>query len=116
MTPAVMGIYQGTLPCADCAALDTKISFYVDNLSKAPRTFSLTEVYQGKSEVPVEKTGTWNVMLGTKKNAEDLIYQLNVDNTYEPMYFLKVNDTTLMMLDKNMAEIKSKLNYTLTKQ
>ncbi len=113
---SILGKFTGVLPCADCEGIRTSLTLNVDSKNMAPRTFELTEVYQGKSEMPMVRTGNWLLLKGTKKDPEAVIYELTPDDTSEAVYYLKINEKVVQLLDKNQAEIKSKLNYSLVKE
>jgi copper homeostasis protein (lipoprotein) len=48
-----LGIYKGTLPCADCSGIDTSLELAEDF------TFTMVTKYKGKSDKPVESKGTF---------------------------------------------------------
>jgi copper homeostasis protein (lipoprotein) len=47
------GTFSGTLPCADCPGIDTKVTLNADG------TYKLHEVYQGKPGNGFNGDGTW---------------------------------------------------------
>lgn len=107
-------VYEGVLPCADCSGIKTKLEIFIDYNNAEP-PFILHQTYLGGKDS--DKTFTQNGMYGTLKETyrdEDATaYELNPYTPDERMYFLRVHDDTLMMLDNNVQEIKSKLNYNL---
>jgi copper homeostasis protein (lipoprotein) len=54
------GVFTGTLPCADCAGVDTKITLNRDG------TYALDETYQGKPG-GFSGDGTWTAEEGGKR-------------------------------------------------
>ncbi|WP_347158171.1 copper resistance protein NlpE [Pontibacter chitinilyticus] len=107
------GTYVGTIPCADCAGIKVELTL-VDGKQK---TYLLKQTYLGKKgAAPTESRGKWFAATGNSQNAKAVIYQLIPDKAYEPLYFLRLSDTRLKMLDHDQNEIKSKANYTLQKQ
>ena len=111
-----LGTFKGTLPCADCSGLETVITFTKKDTNSAEGAYSMTETYTGKSVKPIETKGDWTTIRGTKKDANATVYQLNPEKPDESEYYLKVDGTHIKMLDKQENEIKSPMNFTLTKQ
>lgn len=107
-------VYEGILPCADCSGIKTKLEIFIDYNNAEP-PFILHQSYLGGKDSG--KTFTKNGMYGTLKetfrNEDATAYELNPYKPDERMYFLRVHNDTLMMLDNNVQEIKSDLNYNL---
>ncbi|WOG27671.1 copper resistance protein NlpE [Endozoicomonas sp. 8E] len=80
------GVYEGKLPCADCAGIDTTLTLNEDG------TYSLVELYEGKAGDPIKSGGkfTWN----KSGNVVTL-----VDESGPNQYF--VGENILMKLDMN---------------
>jgi copper homeostasis protein (lipoprotein) len=60
MIADLAAFYTGTLPCADCDAIETLLTLNAD----AKRSFTLEEQYKGKKSKTVESNGTWAVTDG----------------------------------------------------
>jgi heat shock protein HslJ len=65
------GVYRGTVPCADCAGIRTRIELGSDG------TYSRSRIYLGEDERPITDRGrfAWNeagsrITLGTGRNAQ----------------------------------------------
>lgn len=106
--------YQGTLPCDDCGGIETTLALS-HKLFYAEGKFDLKQKYlRRKSEEKSEfdKTGEWTTDRGNDADPDAMIVELfNVQDS-SSIYYLR-NGNNLLMLDKNMNKIKSKLNYTL---
>jgi uncharacterized lipoprotein NlpE involved in copper resistance len=51
----ISGVYRGTLPCADCAGIETTLTLHKNG------TFTLNRQYLKNRKIPVPvQTGTWN--------------------------------------------------------
>lgn len=60
----VLGVYQGTTPCADCEGIETTVQL-LDS------TYKTTMVYQGKSTKAFEQTGSWKWLNGSTIELQD---------------------------------------------
>ncbi|MFI5135870.1 MAG: copper resistance protein NlpE [Chitinophagales bacterium] len=106
--------YYGTLPCADCSGIQTSLAlthkeFYAEG------TFQFSQKYLGRKEneqTEFSKSGDWTTDRGDDKDPDATVVELFNVNDSTSLYFLRVGND-LKMLDQNMREIKSKLNYTL---
>jgi copper homeostasis protein (lipoprotein) len=106
--------YEGVLPCADCSGLKTELTLNRNARTSALETYKLRETYLGKPAAPRTSTGKWTILRGTPDNPDATVYQLNPDKPQEVTNFLVVNDNQIRQLDRDLHEIKSTLNFTLT--
>ena len=109
-------IYEGVLPCADCSGLKTELTLIKNARTDAPEIYRLRETYLGKPAKPLMSTGKWMILRGIPGNDDATIYQLNPDKQQEIRNFLVVNDNQIRQLDRDMKEIESTLNFTLTRR
>ncbi|SFT53540.1 META domain-containing protein [Lishizhenia tianjinensis] len=95
------GTYYGSRPCADCEAVETKLTLSQD------KAFTLVEKYKGKSEEEVIRTG--------KFSFDSTGMHVMMDA--EGMPRLKVGENTLIFLDQEGQQVKGDLaeRYTLHK-
>lgn len=117
---SALGVFTGTLPCADCEGIETTITLKENN-KKNERTYSLKEVYIGQgSDKSFETTGKWTIIKGTPLDPNAIVYQLAVENDdpedSDVVNYLVVNNNTLELIDDEMNEFDSKLNYSLNKK
>ncbi len=99
---AFAGEFAGTLPCADCAGIDTKISLANDG------TYALEETYRGKSAAPFRGDGTWT--------AEDNGHRLRLDpnsKSEEDRLFEVLGKNDMRLMGKDGNAIQSAQNYGL---
>lgn len=99
---AFAGEFGGTLPCADCAGIDTKIVLSGDG------TYTVDETYQGKSADAVKGDGNWT--------AEDNGHRLRLDSNSKSdadRLFEVVGDNEIRLMDKDGNAIQSAQNYSL---
>jgi len=113
-------VYEGILPCADCEGIKTTLTLFQNNLKKQ-YTYRLQEEYLGQSNGKIfETTGKWNALKGTQQDPKAIVYQLAVQNDdpedSDVINYLIVNKNTIKMIDEEMNEYESKLNYTLSRK
>lgn len=100
----VTGLYEGTMPCADCSGIMTTINI------KADSTVELNRTYQGAphGDVTMKDSGRWMMkdhrltFYLNKKNADTVFYMFSPD--------------TLQMHDVQGKPIQSGMNYYLSRQ
>lgn len=111
-TLAVMAAYEGVLPCADCPGIRTRLTLFADS-----STYKLEETYMGQRDADSAfiTYGQWSVLIGTEEFSEAEVYNLQPYNPEESRYFRVINEDSLVQLDRTKHEIKSKLNYKLTR-
>jgi copper homeostasis protein (lipoprotein) len=112
----LVGIYTGTLPCADCSGILTELSLYARSRSQFnDATYKLTQTYLGTrdGDRAVKTAGRWTVLRGNNADPNATIYQLNFDRPQEILNFLRVSDQELKLLDRQQEEIKSQANLML---
>jgi len=109
-------VYEGSLPCADCSEIKTCLEILIDYSNPEP-PFILKQAFIGsKDEDKTSIThGVYGTLKETYRDNDATVYELNPDKPKERMYFLRVNDDTLKMLNQDIKEIKSELNYNLTR-
>lgn len=103
-------VYEGTVPCASCTGIGTKLTLYPDSLKyEAKETYYNT----GLGDTTYTSSGPYQQIRGTKQDATAIVYQLNPGDSERTRSYKLINDSAIKMLDKNMSEIESSLNYTL---
>ncbi|GAB3353130.1 copper resistance protein NlpE [Lysobacter tyrosinilyticus] len=75
------GTFSGTLPCADCPGIDTKITLKPDG------TYTLHEAYQGKKN-SVDGDGTWTA----EENGQRLRLDPNSKSENDRLFGVKSKD------------------------
>lgn len=96
------GVYEGTLPCADCEGIKTKLTINDDN------TFVLNSEYLGEENATFEDKGTYFI-----ENGEILVTQ---EEDGEQKYY-KLQEGSLAQLDANKKPVEGEMApfYVLTK-
>jgi heat shock protein HslJ len=98
---SVAGDYLGMLPCADCEKIRFRLSLNED------RTFISSMIYIGKSDIPIEYHGKYEV------RKDGIIVLIKKD---KGMKYFKPSPKGLLMLDIHGNEIKGSMSdsYILT--
>ena len=118
-TAILLGVYKGTLPCADCEGLDTVLRLYAKGKFDTTYAFYVrTQTYRAAphGDVVMTDRGDWTVLRGDATDENATVYQLNPDNekTSESL-LLQDNGNALVQLDREQKPIDSKMNLTLRK-
>jgi copper homeostasis protein (lipoprotein) len=116
-TAILLGVYKGTLPCADCEGLDTVLRLYTK--SKFDFTYAYyvrTQTYRGAphGDVTISDRGEWALLRGDADDEDATVYQLNPDDE-KRSEALVVQDkgASLMQLDRDLKPIDTTTNVTL---
>ncbi len=116
-TAVLLGVYKGTLPCADCQGLDTVLRIYAKGKFDTTYAFYVrTQTYRGAphGDVTYSDRGDWALLRGDATDENATVYQLNPDNEQKSESLL-VQDGggSLVQLDKEQRPIESTANLTL---
>jgi len=116
-TAILLGVYKGTLPCADCEGLDTVLRLYVKGKFDFTYAFYVrTQTYRGAphGDVVLSDRGDWALLRGNATDENATVYQLNPDNEQKADSLLvQDNGSTLVQLDREMKPIDSPMNLAL---
>lgn len=99
---AFAGTFAGTLPCADCPGIDTRLVLAADG------TYTITETYQERPVEPLKGDGTWTV--------EDGDQRLRLDpnsKSSDDRLFAILSPDEIRQLDRDGKAIESALPYNL---
>ncbi|MFZ4622066.1 MAG: copper resistance protein NlpE N-terminal domain-containing protein, partial [Bacteroidota bacterium] len=107
---AVWEVYEGSLPCADCSEIKTRLEIFIDNGHAEP-PFIIKQAYLGKKDgdQAVIDHGVYGTVKGSYRGSDLTVYELNPDKPTKKMFFLRVHADTLRMVDQNLNEIKTEL-------
>lgn len=99
------GTFSGTLPCASCPGIDTRLELLADG------PFKLTETYQGEAGAPVVTEGSWTVEDGGKRVLLDPNSKSEQDRSYEI-----VSNDEVRLSGQDGKPVNSQLNYSLKRE
>ncbi len=111
--PAILGIYEGTLPCADCGGIQTELMLYADGARYAlKQTYLATK----DGDRTVESAGSWTTERGHGGDANAVVYVIDPGDPTNTRRFLVTSDRTIELLDKDGKRITSEVNHTLNRK
>ncbi|HEY5802406.1 MAG TPA: copper resistance protein NlpE [Lysobacter sp.] len=99
---AFAGTFSGTLPCASCAGIDTRIELAADG------TYRLQETYQDQKDGTTSGDGTWTAEQDGKRIRLDPNSKSDDDRLFEVL-----SNDEIRQLDREGNAITSDLPYNL---
>lgn len=99
---AFAGTFSGTLPCASCPGIDTRLELAADG------TYRIDETYQDEKDGHTKGDGTWTAEENGKRVRLDPNSKSDEDRLYEV-----VSNDEIRLLDQTGKSIQSELNYSL---
>ncbi|MGQ4877981.1 copper resistance protein NlpE N-terminal domain-containing protein [Billgrantia sp. LNSP4103-1] len=112
-------VYQGTLPCRNCAGIDLNVRMRGDEQASAEeRTFDLRASYQEHPQDPPDEeySGNWEVLSGTAVDPDATVYELTPDGEGQIYYFLRVDEQTLELIDPQRRRFQNNEALQLQRQ
>ncbi len=108
-----LGVFEGTLPCADCAGIRTELTLFLQ-----PDTFTLRETYLGAAdgEKTITSEGTWQAALGAADDPDATVIRIEPGDPDSSRSFREVGGDRLELLGRDGRKIDSALDYTLTRR
>jgi uncharacterized lipoprotein NlpE involved in copper resistance len=100
----VLGPFVGTLPCADCPGITTSLTLTREGEFVAEGTYRLEETYIDRG-APIVTTGDWTTLRGDAADEDAVVYQLEPDQPEKSRAFVKLNETTIRLLDADMKAV-----------
>lgn len=99
---AFAGTFTGTLPCADCPGIDTRLVLAADG------TYTISESYQERSAPELKGDGTWT----TEEDNQRLRLDPNSKTDHDRLFAILSHDE-IRQLDLEGKPIDSTLPYNL---
>ena len=112
-------VYQGTLPCRNCAGIDLSVNLRGDEQAEAAaRTFDLRASYREHPQDPPDEeyAGNWEVLSGTAVDPDATVYELTPDGEGQIYYFLRLDDQTLELIDPQRRRFQNSEALQLQRQ
>lgn len=94
-------IYTGLLPCNNCKGIQTELTLNI-NPNNTRQLYELKQVFLGtsKGDRTFTKKGTYTTLRGTATDNESIIVQLDPNRPRDIKNYLRINDDTLRLLDR----------------
>lgn len=120
---SILGAFEGRTPCHEivfgilkvapfpnCLKIKLRLTLYQDKATGAPNGY----MAMGTSTI---REGTWTILEGTKDHPDAVVYQIYLENSKEPVSFLKADDNQLFLLDRdlNLLVGNALFSYTLSR-
>lgn len=102
--PLVLGPFVGTLPCADCPGIATRLTLTREGEFVAEGTYRLEETYIDRGG-PLVSTGEWTTLRGDARDEDAVVYQLEPDHPEKSRAYVKLSATSIRLLDADMSEV-----------
>ncbi len=112
-------VYQGTLPCRNCAGIDLDVRMLgTEQSALEERTFTLRASYREHPQDPPDENyaGNWEVLSGTAVDPDATVYELTPDGEGQVYYFLRVDDRTLELIDPQRRRFQNNESLQLRRQ
>lgn len=111
--------YQGTLPCRNCAGIDLDVVMrgsVEDQLDE--RTFTLQATYRDHPQSPPDENyaGGWEVLNGTADDPDATVYELTPEGEGQTYYFLRLDESTLELIDPQLRRFQNSEMLQLQRQ
>ena len=113
--PVSLGTFVGTLPCADCPGIDTRLTLTQDTGNPPSGTYELSLTYRERDVDPFIQHGRWITVHGTPKDPNAIVYILDPDAPEHLSVYLRVDADTLRQLDREGNEIDAPFPLTLSR-
>ena len=114
----LIGLYKGTLPCADCSGLQTELRLYARGKNDFTDTIYVnTRSYLGArgGDLSYTDRGEWAVLKGDAINANATVYALNPDHPEQEQFLLlQPGGGALTQLDRQMKPIDAPPSMNMT--
>ncbi|GAA4398884.1 hypothetical protein GCM10023187_09990 [Nibrella viscosa] len=94
-------VYEGLLPCPKCKGIQTELTLNI-NPNNSRQLYQLKQVYLGtsKGDRTYTKQGTYITLRGTATDNDAMVVQLDPNKPREIKNYLRINDDTLRLLDR----------------
>jgi len=114
--PILVGMFTGTVPCADCSGIRIDITLVTSNPARSSDgTFSLVEHYLGTrtGDRAFRRRGRWTTVKGTKSLPDAFIYELTADDGSRVVQLRRVGADTVRLLAEDGTDRPADAGYTL---
>ena len=100
--PLLLGVFAGTLPCADCSGIATELTLVRRDSGWAEGRYLLKQTYIGRAVAPRVTTGEWTTLRGDAADDNASVYELDPDSPDRAQHFLMDGPRRLRALDRDL--------------
>jgi hypothetical protein len=133
----ISGVFEGITPCSEftkpvpqitspCEQMIWKLTLYQDPDRLTPTTYELHSAYGfpkqntpglTESATRIDMDGKWAIVKGAKTDPDAVVYQLNPDHQQAAVYFLRLDENILHVLDRDRSMMvgNAAWSYTLNR-
>ena len=108
-----LGLFEGTLPCADCAGIRTVLTLYLE-----PDRYVLEETYLGTrdGDRSVRSEGRWSMLQGVGDAPDATVIRIDPGKPEGVKSFLEMGGDALELLDREGHPIASDVPHRLVRR
>jgi copper homeostasis protein (lipoprotein) len=114
--PLLVGVFAGTLPCADCPGIATELTLVRKGPGWAEGRYLMRMTYLERSVDPLVQTGEWTTLRGDAADPDAVVYELDPDRPERARHFVKRGETAVQALDRELKPWPSSLPSTLARR
>ena len=111
---ALVGVFEGRFPCADCERLKTSLTLLQDPTSNVPTTYERREVFVGRDNTVHDTRGAWRIRRGASTDADAIVLELDPDESESLVHYLKVDENILLLLDEQLRPRVGNASHSFT--
>ena len=114
--PVLVGLFTGTVPCADCSGIRTDVTLVTSSPARSSEgAFSLVEHYLGTrtGDRAFRRHGRWTIVKGTKSLPDAIVYRLTADDGGRVVQLRRLDADTVRLLAEDGTDVPSDARFTL---
>lgn len=121
---SVQLVYDGRTPCQEfanehpemkaassCFKIKWRLTLNRDSITYQPTTCTIRNIVDNQ---PRDIIGKWEIVKGTERNPNAIIYKVKVDNLSEPILLFVGDENVLFFLDKNKTPMIGNKDFSFT--
>lgn len=110
--PAVFAVFEGDLPCADCAGIRTRLTLFAEG---DRYRLEETRLGAGSGARPRTVEGTWTTLRGSADDPDATVYVLDPRDPKRERNFLRLDENAIEQLDRDQRRVRPPERYRLTR-
>jgi hypothetical protein len=114
--PLLVGVFAGTLPCADCPGVAAELTLVRKGAGRAEGRYRMSLAYLERPVPPLVETGEWTTLRGDAADPDAIVYQLDPDKPERARYFVRRGEAGVQALDRELKPWPASLPSTLARR